>query len=287
MWKVARPALLFIACLAWDGSAFADTTFSNASDFVKPKAFDLHDYFTMDMTVYYSGASVTGLGSPYQPTADGYDDYSDTATFTTRFRPQYKITNELTIGPVVEWNYTPMFGGDYNFGNIFIRVFKDNLIKTKDLYVIGDLRFYMPNTSASQAQDMIMSARAYHDGFYTIPKTHLSIGAEEYLRGWAYGSAAPASTPGNPIKLVEYWWAPYLNYDVTKTFAVKFQIDGNFYSETGDTDIHNDLTHLRAGVGWSPTPWLFLAPHIYVPITGPGFSWSAAAFNLEAWAQLF
>jgi hypothetical protein len=282
MWKIARPSLALVALLASASPALADTTFSNASEMVRPKAFDLHDYFTMDMTVYYNGASVTGLGSPYQPTPDGYDDITNPNFFMTRFRPQYKITPDLTIGPVIEWNYIPVLGGDYNFGNIFIRVMDAKVIETKDLHVMGDLRFYFPNTAASQAQDMILAARAYHDGYYTFRGTHLSLGAEEYLRGWAYGSAAQTGQ-----KMVEYWWAPYLNYDITPTFGVKFQIDGNFYSQTGDSDIHNDPTHLRMGVGWSPIPELFLAPHLYVPITSPGFSWSAAAFNLEAWAKLF
>jgi hypothetical protein len=82
-----------------------------------------------------------------------------------------------------------------------------------------------------------------------------------------------------------WWWAPYVNYDVTSTFAIKFQIDGDFYSSTGTDEIKNDPTHLRMGVGWMPTPWLLLAPHLYVPVTT--FSWSGAAFNLEAWAKLF
>lgn len=293
MLKAAKSTLAVVALLAWASPALADTTFSNASDFVKPKPFDLHDYFTMDTTVYYGGSSVTGLGSPYQPTSSGYDDPTSPNSFTTRFRPQYKITPDITIGPVVEWNYMPNFGGDYNFGDVFIRVMDAKVVDTKDLHVMGDLRFYTPTSNISQAQQMMFSARAYHDGYYTFRKTHLSLGLEQYLRGWVYGSGAPVS--GTTIDgvnlgtsmLVQWWWAPYLNYDFSPKFAVKLQYSGDFYSKYGDNDVHNSPSYVRFGVGWSPTPWLFLAPHVYAPTTSPGFSWSAAALNLEAWAQLF
>jgi hypothetical protein len=164
MRRFVQPSLAFAALLAVAVPAAADTTFSNASAAVKPKPFDLHDYFTMDMTVYYNGASVTGMGSPYQPTVDGYDDQKNPNYFMTRFRPQYKITPDITIGPVFEWNYFPNFGGDYNFGDIFIRVMDAKVIDQPQLKMMGDLRFYFPNSGPSITNDMIISARAYHDG---------------------------------------------------------------------------------------------------------------------------
>jgi len=124
------------------------------------------------------------------------------------------------------------------------------------------------------------ASRAYHDGWYSFKGTNLSLGLEQFVRGWAYGSNAVQNQP-----LVMWWWGPYVNYDVTPSFAVKLQVDGDFYSSVGTNEVKNELTHLRMGLGWCPTPNILLAPHLYVPVTS--FSWSAAAFNLEAWAKLF
>src|SRR6185436_1920578 len=136
----------------------------------------------------------------YQPTADGFDDTGNKTMFQTRFRPAYKITPDLTIGPVVEWNYFPNFGGDYNFGDIFLRVKHGKVIDQPQLKMMGDLRFYFPNSQGSIDNDLILGARAYHDGWYTFKGTSLSLGLEQFIRGWAYGSNAK---DGNPLVM---WW---------------------------------------------------------------------------------
>jgi len=290
MWKFVQPSLALVALLAAASPASADTTFSNASAVIKPKPFDLHDYFTLDMTSFYNGASVTGIGSPYQPTPDGYDDTGNKTMFQTRFRPAYKITPDLTIGPVLEWNYWPNFGGDYSFGDIFVRIAYSKVIDTPQLKAAGDLRFYFPNSGGSIANDQIISARAYLDATYTFKGTNFSIGMENLVRGWAYGSNVPDKYADNKPDASDvytgmWWWGPYINYDFSPKFGVKFQIDNDFYSAVGTSEVKSEIGHLRMGVGWSPIPELFLAPHLYVPINN--FSWSAAALNLEAWSKLF
>jgi hypothetical protein len=286
--RISRLMLALLALLACTLARAEDTTFSNAAGApqVKDKAFT--DYFMMDMTVYYNGNSVTGLGSPFQPTPDGYDDTTNKIAIQTRFRPAYKITPDITIGPVIEWNYFPVMGGDYNFGNIFIRLAHAKVIDQPNLHMMGDLRLYFPNNGDSIAADMIVSGRAYHDAYYTFPKSKLSLGLEEFVRGWSYGSNATGSTPATSnLPIAMWWWAPYVNYDFTPTFAAKVQIDGDFYSVNDSSETKNDPTHLRIGIGWSVTNNIWLAPHIYTPITGSSFSWSATTFNFEGWAQLF
>jgi hypothetical protein len=280
MFSKQKFSLVLALAMALPQLAAADTTFSNATTAVKKPEPKLTDYLGMDITSYYYGSSVTAPGSPYQPTADGYDDLSNPNLFQTRFRPAYKVTDAIKIGPVFEWNYSPVNGGDYHFGNIFIRLVHSKVYDGPQFKIYGESRFYFPTTEKSQNADMIFGARAYLDMTYAVPKTAWTLGYEHYVRGNIWGTNV-----GEGSRLVEYWAGAYANYDFTPQWSAKAEIDGGLYSATGSNDLQTDSVHLRAGFGWAPNDWLSLAPHLYAPTSD--FSWSATVVNLEAWVKVF
>jgi predicted porin len=229
------------------------------------------------------------MGSPYQPTTQGFDDQTNPAGVMNYAAAGYKLTPDITVSGVAEWFYTPFKGGDYTWADPFIK-FKDVAIWKNSEWNFGsDARIYLPATNTSQQEGLVMQFRVSPSLSYTPTGSRFTFGLYGYVWTYMYGQyASPAVGSSSTPHYFDLYVQPNISYQLTPTLALTGIYEAYGHQEVEGTPPFvdtQDPTDFQFGVSWDLTKWLNFAP--YVQVYPGSFSWSSTSMGAYLAATVF
>ena len=271
------------ACMMGQPS-FADsaTSASNSSTAVaQPR---LSDHFTADYIGLFGGGALSDLGGSYSPGPNGKPNTATPQQLENYVGASYKISDTLKVGPRAHFYYSPVQGKNITMFDPLLQITNTDLYSRGNFKLSGYARAYLPVTAESTDSGRQIQFRFLLNPNYDVPHTRLTIGAYTY--------AQPASFSRFDDKNTTFtaYFAPYLNYQLTRTVAitslyemaaVRMQRQGG-----GLADFNNGGTDFEPGVNWDVSPNLSLNPYLNF-YTGNQVSMDSTSINMLIVGKFF
>jgi hypothetical protein len=241
----------------------------------------LLDNVTASMSAAFTGpsvASITGNSKnqiSHTVDANGADSgrvYSD-----TNVRVGYNITKDINVSGNAPFNYFPAGTQDLQWLDPYVRIAHSKLI-TGPVNLSGDVRFYLPTSTASVASHRLIGIRNSLSASYVVPSTRWTLGTDTILRARFYGEDT-----GGAQSFLAYI-SPNASFQVTPTLAASVFAEFAAISRAskGITAFESDGTFLGPGLSWDVTPAINFNPYLYFQSFHINAESTVVAFNLSA-----
>lgn|GEM_PF-3270690 len=222
--------------------------------------------FSASYAGVFSGPSL-GNPSGYQPDDQGNVriDPSNRIVLRNSFNLGYKITPNVVVGSILNFNYypLPMFSkGSFELADPALKVSNGNFIKTGHFTMAVDLRASIPVTQRTRDRNLLTSVRFWQTSTYQIPNSHWSLGAYSFVKGYAYGQNAKKD-----VAILDAYLAPFLNYEFNQTasLSLTYEMDATHYAGQSLTQwAAKDPTDLTLGLALNLTPSITFNPWIEI-----------------------
>lgn len=207
----------------------------------------------------YGGPSITHPSS-LQPNSKGVIDPTAPQEMDTMLVLGYKISENVSVGPFVEFHYRPVFGQDIQMNEPALMVRDRKLFASSRLVFGGDFLLFAPAASPwSRQTDFLTGAEAIHITTYTIG--NLTLGLYGFVRGNAFGSFEPGTSQYD----LRIYAAPNLSYNLSS--KVQFTVWNDLISLRhflGTSGLTNDPIDVEPGINWNVTPYFSINPYINI-----------------------
>jgi len=218
--------------------------------------------------------------SSYQPTPDGALDPSRPLLLKNYLTLGYDLSPDYTVAATGYWLYQPVMKQELDLMDPFVRISANQLIHGEGFNHYADFRVHIPVSATSRATDLLASFQTWNVTTYEIPSTRLTLGA--YTSVWFnyFGKQGAGD-------MLELYFAPNLNYQMSRTVAATLVYEMGASHPFGDTTTHvyNDGTDLQPGVSWDITPRLNFNPYLTL-YTGNKVTLDSTAMGMMLWWKL-
>lgn len=207
----------------------------------------------------YGGPSI-GTPSSLEVNSKGVVDPGLPQQMDTMLVLGYKLSENVSVGPFVEFHYRPVFGQDIQMNEPAILVRDRKIFASAHVVFGGDFLLFSPGASPwSRQTDFLTGGEAIHITTYTIG--NLTLGLYGFFRANAFGSYVP----GTPQYDLRIYGAPNLSYNLTRN--VQFTVWNDLVSLRhflGTSGLVNDPIDVEPGINWNVTPYLSLNPYVNI-----------------------
>lgn len=242
--------------------ALADTdTTSLSSTSVQDVRHSLLDRLTFTYWANYNGPSV-GDFSSFQNNADGTSAKGNLGmaqNFDVFLIGGYKLTPDVSLGPIVEFHYRPVLGSDVTLNDAGVRLVNSHFIKIGSFNDSGDIRVLGPAQTSHRDINMVGAIESVHNMTYEVPHTKMTLGLYTFLEAWAYTSYMDGQ------QSMRYYAAPNMAYALSSN--VQFTVWNDLFSLRhfrGSSGFANDPIDVEPGINWDVTPYLSVNPYLNI-----------------------
>jgi hypothetical protein len=220
------------------------------------RAWNSLDNFSASLTSNYHGATLADPGS--SSTLDNHGNLKATSNFDSEARFAYKLTNNMSIGPVVPFvvlNRPDRNGDSFIMGDAGVRFSQNRAIATDNFVVNTNLILQAPTSDSSKARGMTYAIKTTPNARYTFKDARFSAGS--LTEGKYYANVTVDKT----LKL---WAMPFVNFKQTSNFSWNLGYEMEWHRDVGRgamefTTYQKDL---QPGVIWEITKKISVNPYL-------------------------
>lgn len=219
------------------------------------------DKISVSYTAWLFGSSISDPLSGTQTDINtGKKDLSSPLKVKNYLNPTYKLSESVTVGPVLYWTYEARNRG-LTMKDPYIKITNGKIYSNGNLNVLADLRASKAVTDASDKAGLTGYFASKTNTTYTIPNSRFTLGfltfVEYDLRN---GKAAPTANrytiEGQPT--VEYKVRSNLSA------TLYYDLNGKNTINKGFFDVTDDGTGLGPGLSWDITPAVNFSPWLEI-----------------------
>jgi hypothetical protein len=174
-------------------------------------------------------------------------------------RPYYKLSDNITAGPVVYWK--TIYGKGAELQDCDVRVSHSKFLTLGNFNMAADVRLAPPTSKASQDKNAIGYVLSKQIMTYDVPETKLTVGVTTYGLARAHGVAPSDVKLAESRKDFELYVGPNVSYQLTPTVALQALYEAGA-SHNLNGGMVSDGTDFEPGVSWDILPSLNFNPYL-------------------------
>ena len=218
-----------------------------------------------DATLF--GGRITDPLAATMPDSEGVNDVSSPIYVKNYLSANYKINDNMKIGPVLYWkNYPKNYGK--RMGELqdpYIKLGHSSLISKGGFNLAADIRAAAPVSVASQTGNLITYLRSKQIASYQLPQSRFSITNTTSVYQYIY-----SDTTGGKSLLNDLYEGLSLDYKVSSkiTVGVLYEMDAVRSAGTSFWNYTNAGTDLEPNLSWDITPSINFNPFLDIKTGG-------------------
>jgi hypothetical protein len=272
---------MFTAIAILSASLHATASLSVRSEATQPKARSVKR-LSLSLTSFYYGPPIGELGS--KETAASRAGYTLGLSIQNQLALRYRLSPALSVIPVFDFEYqlTDPHNAGANEGFVlsydsYIKLRHSKLTDAQSsagrFTLGGDVRYYVPTSEFSRANDSPGSVRATLTPHFQFKRSRFSIGMLTFARYWIQTQTYQVPTRFNPVRSkttplpqLTLYAGPQVTYDVTDRVAAWLLFEGYLTIDTiGVTSAERpgrSLYDIEPGVDFQVTRQIYVSPYL-------------------------
>ena len=246
------------------------TTQSNQNP--NPSSF-MNDLYLSYFAIYH-GPNMAKLDSPYSVDAKGKPNSRQVMNLDSEITAAYMLTPTTGIGPVVPFLLYTALGNGASLGDVGIKAFNKNTVKTANLSANTNIILQLPTNDYSKARNMKFAVKTTPNLRYNIPNSRFTIGS------WTEAKAYLGVEQAKTFKL---WAGPYVNYQLSPNLSLNlgYEIEANHMLHASTFDFTMYQNDFIPGFIYMITPKIILNPYVQI-FTGENITFASDRMALGA-----
>jgi len=222
----------------------------------------------------FHGPTVSDLSSPYSVGPNVVVSQRNAINFDSELTVAYKLTSDLSVGPVVPFLLVPVLGQGIIMGDAGVKISQHDTVNTGGLKISTNLILQAPTSGGSEARNMKYAVKSTPSIQYRAAGSRFTLGAWTEAK-WYAGVSVD--------KTFKLYGQPYVSYRISPSLAAVVGFEAEAHHNVGQQGVQfsNYQSDFLPGLLWNVSKSVAVNPYVQL-FTGNGTRVNADSMALGA-----